>query len=68
MGSIKKQPRAILFACIANTISLGIYLVWLAAGGRDSLFFDRDGILGLLPIIPIVFVYIYVARKQAPKP
>ena len=61
---MSKTPRAVLVGWIANTLGLAVYLVWLACGGRESLFYERDGILGLLPVIPIVFVYIYLVRRR----
>ena len=63
MGAVG-TPRAVRFAWAANTVCLAVYLAWLACGGRESLFYDRDGILGLLPVIPIVFVYIYLFRRR----
>ena len=63
MGAVKASP-AIRFAWIANPVCLAVYLVWLACGGRESLFYDRDGILGLLPVIPLAFVYIYLFRRR----
>lgn len=64
MGTVSKTPRVVRCAWIANTLCLVVYLVWLACGGRESLFYERDGILGLLPVIPIVFVYIYLFRRR----
>ena len=63
MGAVK-APFAVRFAWVANTLCLAVYLTWLAFGGRETLFYDRDGILGLLPVIPLSFVYIYLFRRR----
>ena len=54
-------------AWIANTLCTAAYLAWLACGGRESLFYDRDGVLLLLPVIPIVAVFLVLCRESLPK-
>lgn len=65
MGTVNERPSWTALVCwVINTIALFAYLGWLASNGRASLFYDRDGILGLLPVIPIAFIYIYLLRKK----
>ena len=53
-------------AWVANTVCAAVYLGWLACGGRESLFYDRDGVLMLLPVIPILAVFLFLLREGAP--
>ena len=58
------MPRSVRVAWLVTLLALAAYLVWLATGGRESLFYDRDGILGLLPVIPIAFCFVYLFRRR----
>lgn len=63
--SVSGPRRAILvFAAVANTLAAALYLGWLAIGGRESLLYDRDGVLLLLPVIPILGVFLFLARES----
>ena len=53
-------------AWLANTACAVLYLAWLVGGRRESLFYDRDAVLFLLPVVPIVAVYLYLARVTVP--
>lgn len=53
-------------AWLANSACAALYLAWLVGGRRESLFYDRDAVLYLLPVVPIVAVYLYLARVTFP--
>ncbi len=53
-----------------NTLAFAAYLFWLARYGQDRLFHTQEGILYLLPVLPIFVVYILLAHGrggEAPK-
>lgn len=59
-------PATLRIAWIANTVCAALYIAWLAGGRRESLFYDRDAVLYLLPIVPVVAVYLYLLRATFP--
>jgi hypothetical protein len=52
--------RLIVLGC--NSLALLLYLVWLAGTGRPVLY-RREGVLYLLPCIPLFFVYLMVLGR-----
>lgn len=46
-----------------NTIGFVGYLTWLAVRD-DRIFYAQDGVLYLLPCIPFIFVYAYLAHAK----
>ena len=61
-----KTSATLRIAWLANTLCAALYLAWLVGGRRESLFYDRDAVLYLLPVVPIVAVYLYLARVTFP--
>ena len=61
----RSREAALRVAWVANTVCAAVYLGWLACGGRESLFYDRDGVLMLLPVIPILAVFLFLLRQGA---
>ncbi len=53
-------------AWVANLLGTILYAGFLILGGRESLLYDRDGVLLLLPLVPIVAVYLYLLRETFP--
>lgn len=49
---------------IVNTLALAAYLFWMARYGQERLFHSQEGVLFLLPILPIFLVYILLARGK----
>ena len=62
----RRTSATLRIAWLANTLCAALYLAWLAGGRRESLFYDRDAVLFLLPVVPIVAVYLYLARVTFP--
>ena len=60
------MPTTLRIAWLVNTACAALYLAWLAGGRRESLFYDRDAVLFLLPVVPIVAVYLYLMRATFP--
>ena len=61
-----RLPATLRIAWIANTACAALYLAWLAGGRRESLFYDRDAVLYLLPVVPVVAVYLFLMRATFP--
>lgn len=52
------KPRRLRLVVLGlNTLALLLYLAWLAGTGRQILY-RREGVLYLLPCIPLFFVYL----------
>lgn len=47
-----------------NTAAFAAYLIWLARYGQGRLFQTQEGILFLLPVLPIFIVYILLAHGR----
>ena len=61
-----RTSATLRIAWFANTACAALYLAWLVGGRRESLFYDRDAVLFLLPVVPIVAVYLYLMRATFP--
>ena len=59
---MKAETVKMLLAGI-NTLGLATYLVWLSLEGRERLFYSQEGVLFLLPCLPLFIVYILLFRK-----
>ncbi|MBP7828745.1 MAG: hypothetical protein KA248_02380 [Kiritimatiellae bacterium] len=60
MSSRSKLERLIL---AVNTLGLTVYLFWLAFGGR-RIMRTQDGVLYLLPVMPMLFVYAFLLQRR----
>ena len=58
------KPATLVNVVLAiNTVGLLGYLSWLAL--RDEkIFYAQDGVLFLLPCVPFLFVYAYLAHAR----
>lgn len=58
-----RRPAMLLAA--VNTGALIAYLFWMARHGQERLFHAQEGVLYLLPVLPIFVVYIMIARGRS---
>lgn len=47
---------------IVNGVATLAYLAWLVRCGGEPILYARDGVLWLLPVLPLAFVYLYLIR------
>jgi hypothetical protein len=45
-----------------NTAGLLVFLGWLVFS-RERILYTQDGVLYVLPVLPIVFVYMFLLRR-----
>lgn len=61
VSAVAMRSRIAILTLIANSAVMLAYLAWLLADSRVNLFFSRDGVIILFPVVPIVFAYICMA-------
>ncbi len=65
LHTILMRRKLYIGTWIVNVAATLLYFCWLVSRGDESIFFARDGILWLLPVLPLAFVYIYLLRGDA---
>jgi len=60
---MKRDVPAIAIGAL-NTVAFAAYLIWLARFGQGRLLHTQEGILFLLPALPIFVVYILLAHGR----
>lgn len=49
---------------LLNTVALLSYLIWLMRTGGRGLFYRREGVLYVLPVLLLFYVFIALFRKK----
>ncbi len=58
-----RRDRLTVCIWLVNGLATLGYALWLVQCGDDPLLHSRDGVLWLLPILPIAWVYLALLRR-----
>ena len=57
------RRRLYIATWVVNVAATVAYGAWIAHGESERVLFARDGILAVLPVLPLAFVFLYLLRE-----